>query len=69
VIGSNFHFCVARFKFSQSAFLRVVSVSVVRKCYYLMRNDELFGVAQFMRDNYYSAILLTKTLALIQYYR
>jgi len=29
VIGSNFHFCAARFKFSQSAFLRVVSMLIV----------------------------------------
>ena len=29
VIGSDFHFCVARFNFSQSVFLRVVLTLIV----------------------------------------
>jgi len=44
VIGSNFHFCVARLKFSQSAFLNgCVNVdSIVRKFCSLQIDDKTF---------------------------
>ena len=60
MIGSNFHFCVARYKFSQSAFLNgCVNVdSIVRRYCSLLINYKRFAVAQFLRDS----ILLRDTV-------
>ena len=62
MIGSNFHFCVARYKFSQSAFFKgcvnVDSRPIVRRYCSLLINDKRFAVAQFLRDS----ILLRDTV-------
>jgi len=60
MIGSNFHFCVARYRFSQSAsFNGCVNVdSIVRRYCYLLIDDKRFAVAQFLRDS----ILLRDTV-------
>ena len=52
MIESNFHFCVARYRFSQSAsFNGCVNVdSIVRRYCSLLIDDKRFAVAQFLRD-------------------
>jgi len=60
MIESNFHFFVARYRFSQSAVLSgCVNVdSIVRRHCSLLINDRRFAVAQFLRDS----ILLRDTV-------
>ena len=60
VTGSNFHFCVARYRFSQSAFLNccVNADSIARRYCSLLIDDKSFAVAQFLRDS----ILLCDTV-------
>jgi len=71
VIGSNFHFCVARFAFSQSAFLNgcVNIVSIVRNFCSLQIDNKHFGVVQFTWLSMYCVILLPRTVSVILYWQ
>jgi len=52
-LGSNFHLCVSRFKFSQWTFFDgcVNADNVIRQHCFSLRDELRFGVAQFMRDS------------------
>ena len=52
-LGSNFQFCVSRFKFNQWAFFDgcVNADSEIRQHCFSLRDELRFGVAQFMRDS------------------
>ena len=53
LLGSNFHFCVSRFKFSESEFLvnKIYVTHMVKKHCFNMRDDNCLSIARFMHES------------------
>jgi len=53
LLGSNFHFCVSRFNFSESAFLdnKIYVTHMVKKHCFNMRDDNRLSIARFMHES------------------
>ena len=53
LLSSNFHFCVSRFKFNESAFLdnKIYVTHMVKKHCFNMRDDNRLSIARFLHES------------------